>query len=238
MIIRTYQRRQRSGPGRSLSDGNLVGDGVGSSGSQNSVWGSSQDPAPFSFPSSQDSCWSQSDSGNSTSRPKSNRLKSYDDDFGDETPSAQLRSRPPLARSYSDRPPLSVTKKNGDGALSRAGKLKPSNGITWTNPNRGELDRRNSKDGQDFGGGSTRLKKSSSWADGANDASLWVTSAPTSTLMEAQESGEIMEHVDEANFALDGLREGQPVRIQRASLTSLLSLCCSMQRRRMLRTHG
>lgn len=48
----------------------------------------------------------------------------------------------------------------------------------------------------------------------------------------------MMEHVDEANFALDGLRPGQPLRIRRASLLSLLSICSTMQRRRLLRTHG
>ncbi|KAH9306629.1 hypothetical protein KI387_011033, partial [Taxus chinensis] len=61
---------------------------------------------------------------------------------------------------------------------------------------------------------------------------------PTSTLMEAQESGEMMEHVDETNFALDGLKPGQPLRIQRSSLVSLLSICTSVQQRRLLRTQG
>ncbi|KAG6691064.1 hypothetical protein I3843_10G047000 [Carya illinoinensis] len=60
----------------------------------------------------------------------------------------------------------------------------------------------------------------------------------TSTLMEAQEFGEMMEHVDEVNFALDGLRKGQPVRIRRASLLSLLSICATTQQRRLLRTQG
>lgn len=60
----------------------------------------------------------------------------------------------------------------------------------------------------------------------------------TSTLMEAQEFGEMMEHVDEVNFALDGLRKGQQVRIRRASLMSLLSICSTAQQRRLLRTHG
>ncbi|KAL2344009.1 hypothetical protein Fmac_005294 [Flemingia macrophylla] len=60
----------------------------------------------------------------------------------------------------------------------------------------------------------------------------------TSTLMEAQEFGEMMEHVDEVNFALDGLRRGQPLRIKRASLLSLLSICSTMQQRRLLRTQG
>ncbi|KDP20940.1 hypothetical protein JCGZ_21411 [Jatropha curcas] len=60
----------------------------------------------------------------------------------------------------------------------------------------------------------------------------------TSTLMEAQEFGEMMEHVDEVNFALDGLRKGQPVRIRRASLLSLLSICGTAHQRRLLRTQG
>lgn len=60
----------------------------------------------------------------------------------------------------------------------------------------------------------------------------------TSTLMEAQEFGEMMEHVDEVNFALDGLRRGQPVRIRRASLLSLLSICGTAHQRRLLRTQG
>ncbi|XP_039016195.1 wings apart-like protein 1 isoform X1 [Hibiscus syriacus] len=69
------------------------------------------------------------------------------------------------------------------------------------------------------------------------DSSIpWIS--PNSTLMEAQEFGEMMEHVDEANFALDGLKKGQPVRIRRASLLSLLSICGTAQQRRLLRTQG
>ena len=60
----------------------------------------------------------------------------------------------------------------------------------------------------------------------------------TATLMEAQEFGEMMEHVDEVNFALDGLRSGQPARIRRASLLSLLSICGTAQQRRLLRAQG
>ncbi|PKI40114.1 hypothetical protein CRG98_039486 [Punica granatum] len=60
----------------------------------------------------------------------------------------------------------------------------------------------------------------------------------TSTLMETQEFGEMMEHVDEVNFALDGLRKGQPARIRRASLLSLLQICGTSQQRRLLRSHG
>ncbi|KAF9608349.1 hypothetical protein IFM89_009284 [Coptis chinensis] len=62
--------------------------------------------------------------------------------------------------------------------------------------------------------------------------------AQTSTLMEAQEFGEMMEHVDEVNFALDGLKKGQPARIRRASLLSLLSICGTAAQRRLLRTNG
>ncbi|XP_072956838.1 wings apart-like protein 2 isoform X1 [Typha angustifolia] len=65
-----------------------------------------------------------------------------------------------------------------------------------------------------------------------------VGAAATATLMEAQEFGEMMEHVDEVNFALDGLRPGQPARIRRASLLSLLSVCETPQRRRLLRAQG
>ncbi|KAA8519823.1 hypothetical protein F0562_014087 [Nyssa sinensis] len=64
------------------------------------------------------------------------------------------------------------------------------------------------------------------------------TSTATATLMETQEFGEMMEHVDEVNFALDGLRKGQPARIRQASLLSLLSICGTAQQRRLLRTHG
>lgn len=60
----------------------------------------------------------------------------------------------------------------------------------------------------------------------------------TTTLMETQEFGEMMEHVDEVNFALDGLKKGQQVRIRRASLISLLSICGTLQQRRLLRAHG
>nr|XP_027111754.1 uncharacterized protein LOC113730948 [Coffea arabica] len=65
-----------------------------------------------------------------------------------------------------------------------------------------------------------------------------VTVGSTATLMETQEFGEMMEHVDEVNFALDGLKKGQPVRVRRGSLLSLLSICGSSQQRRLLRAHG
>lgn len=61
---------------------------------------------------------------------------------------------------------------------------------------------------------------------------------PTKTLMETQEFGEMMEHMDEVNFALDGLKKDQPVRVRRASLLSLLSVCGTTQQRQLLRAHG
>ncbi|XP_075502989.1 wings apart-like protein 2 isoform X1 [Primulina tabacum] len=60
----------------------------------------------------------------------------------------------------------------------------------------------------------------------------------TSTLMETQEFGEMMEHMDEVNFALDGLKKGQQVTVRRASLLSLLSVSGTTQQRRLLRVHG
>ncbi|KAM0054317.1 putative wing apart-like protein [Helianthus debilis subsp. tardiflorus] len=65
-----------------------------------------------------------------------------------------------------------------------------------------------------------------------------VVLTETTTLMETQEYGEMMEHVDEVEFGLDGLRRGQPVRIRRVSLLSLLTVCGSLSQRRLVRTHG
>jgi hypothetical protein len=62
--------------------------------------------------------------------------------------------------------------------------------------------------------------------------------APTATLMEAEEYGEMMESVDEVTFALDGLRPIAPRRTHRASLLALLGICDCAERRRMLRAQG
>ncbi|XP_022720491.1 uncharacterized protein LOC111278193 isoform X2 [Durio zibethinus] len=83
---------------------------------------------------------------------------------------------------------------------------------------------------------SKKQKQSQSEKEVRYSSMPWIS--PTSTLMEAQEFGEMMEHVDEVNFALDGLKKGQPVRIRRASLLSLLSISGTAQQRRLLRTHG
>uniref|UniRef100_A0A0D9XL22 Wings apart-like protein C-terminal domain-containing protein n=1 Tax=Leersia perrieri TaxID=77586 RepID=A0A0D9XL22_9ORYZ len=63
------------------------------------------------------------------------------------------------------------------------------------------------------------------------------TVAATS-LMEAEEYGEMMESVDEVNFALDGLRATAPRRVRRASFLALLGICASAHRRRLLRAQG
>ncbi|XP_062205330.1 wings apart-like protein 1 isoform X2 [Phragmites australis] len=62
--------------------------------------------------------------------------------------------------------------------------------------------------------------------------------APTATLMEAEEYGEMMESVDEVTFALDGLRPAAQRRTRRASLLALLGICASAERRRVLRAQG
>jgi hypothetical protein len=68
--------------------------------------------------------------------------------------------------------------------------------------------------------------------------SVIVEAMATATLMETQEFGEMIEHTDEVDFALDGLRKGSPLRIRQASLLSLLNICETVQRRRLLRTNG
>uniref|UniRef100_A0A7N0TK63 Wings apart-like protein C-terminal domain-containing protein n=1 Tax=Kalanchoe fedtschenkoi TaxID=63787 RepID=A0A7N0TK63_KALFE len=73
--------------------------------------------------------------------------------------------------------------------------------------------------------------------DGDKEARI-VMFPSTATLMETQEGGEMMEHEDEVYFALDGLRRGQPVRIRRASLLSLLTISATAQQRRLLRIQG
>uniref|UniRef100_A0A2P2LLB5 Uncharacterized protein MANES_16G025200 n=1 Tax=Rhizophora mucronata TaxID=61149 RepID=A0A2P2LLB5_RHIMU len=156
---------------------------------------------------------------------------SFDDDFDSdhdhefrdsfslshETPSQETNNTIPFSSQESssmwssfDPGPHAFNSDNlsSDGGVSRKSK-KPRNG-KWERPSTSKSTPRHSKP-------SIQL---------------------TSTLMEAQESGEMMEHVDEVNFALDGLRKGQPVRIRRASLLSLLSICGTAQQRRLLRNQG
>ncbi|KAJ6364167.1 hypothetical protein OIU76_029163 [Salix suchowensis] len=71
---------------------------------------------------------------------------------------------------------------------------------------------------------SKKARHSKSKLERPNSGKIGNSNVLTSstTLMEAQEFGEMMEHVDEVNFSLDGLKKGQPLRIKRASLLSLL----------------
>ncbi|KAL7088883.1 hypothetical protein ACP275_13G155600 [Erythranthe tilingii] len=48
----------------------------------------------------------------------------------------------------------------------------------------------------------------------------------------------ITENVDGVNFALDGLKKGSHLKIRRASLVSLLSVCRTNQQRQLLRVNG
>ncbi|KAK7362875.1 hypothetical protein VNO77_05000 [Canavalia gladiata] len=88
-----------------------------------------------------------------------------------------------------------------------------------------------------YGGGRRESKKARRAAE-KKAATNRLSIPATATLMEAQEFGEMMEHVDEVNFALDGLRRGQPLRIRRASLVSLMSICATTHQRRLLRAQG
>jgi len=87
---------------------------------------------------------------------------------------------------------------------------------------------------------SKKARHSKSKSERPNSGKIGNSNVLTSstTLMEAQEFGEMMEHVDEVNFSLDGLKKGQPLRIKRASLLSLLRVCGTQQQRRLLRTQG
>uniref|UniRef100_A0A0E0R0X3 Wings apart-like protein C-terminal domain-containing protein n=1 Tax=Oryza rufipogon TaxID=4529 RepID=A0A0E0R0X3_ORYRU len=74
--------------------------------------------------------------------------------------------------------------------------------------------------------------------DYAEPATAAAAAAAATSLMEAEEYGEMMESVDEANFALDGLRATAPRRVRRASFLALLGICASAPRRRVLRAQG
>ncbi|KAB8113170.1 hypothetical protein EE612_052094 [Oryza sativa] len=73
---------------------------------------------------------------------------------------------------------------------------------------------------------------------GGDYAEPATAAAAATSLMEAEEYGEMMESVDEANFALDGLRATAPRRVRRASFLALLGICASAPRRRVLRAQG
>ncbi|KAH9546093.1 hypothetical protein CY35_12G077900 [Sphagnum magellanicum] len=215
MIVRTYQRRHRIG--RSLSDG-CGGDG--SSQSQDSPWCSSQE----------ESGWWQSDHGNTTPSL-----------FSDSDTQEGLGANLVKARS------LPWTYRNTQTDFAENSITDTHSSIDAQQHHRfgDEFEGRATREGLVRNNDNIRVLKSfkdrSAWSHKVTSTgSIWggATTPVTSTLLEAQESGEMMEHMDEANFALDGLRPEQPLQIQRASLQSVLSLCGSMQRRRILRTHS
>ncbi|KAK9681901.1 hypothetical protein RND81_10G035400 [Saponaria officinalis] len=82
-----------------------------------------------------------------------------------------------------------------------------------------------------------RREKARKLNDGRRERETMTTTTTTS-LMETQECGEMMECVDEVEFALDGLRNGNGVRVRRASLLALLNVCSSAQQRRLLKAQG
>lgn len=84
-----------------------------------------------------------------------------------------------------------------------------------------------------------KKKKGKKEKKGSKEVSALNIKTPAVAVTESLESGEMMEDVDELNFSvLDGLRKGQPVRIRRESLLSLLMICGTSQQRRLFRTHG
>ncbi|KAL6883510.1 hypothetical protein ACP4OV_010924 [Aristida adscensionis] len=91
-------------------------------------------------------------------------------------------------------------------------------------PPRPEAGRRQGRRGRGAAGGGWELAE--------------PAAAPTATLMEAEEYGEMMESVDEVTFALDGLRPTATKRTRRGSLLALLGICASAERRRVLRAQG
>ncbi|CAO2842661.1 unnamed protein product [Amaranthus hypochondriacus] len=60
----------------------------------------------------------------------------------------------------------------------------------------------------------------------------------TTSLMETQEYGEMMECIDDVEFALDGLKGGKGIMVRRSSLLSLLNVCGIPQQRRLLKAQG
>nr|XP_016440924.1 PREDICTED: uncharacterized protein LOC107766628 [Nicotiana tabacum] len=210
MIVRKYGRRSRS-MSRNYSDSGLNGD-VSEEGSQ--------DIYSFGFPSQDSVHLNNSDpyaydaAGSSqelTILPS--RKEDRDGDFWN----------PKKVKKVFDWEPYSLNSSQESDELGQNGSLGKFDG--------GLLEPKKLK-GKENGILQKKKKKVKSKELGLPSL------GPTATLMETQECGEMMEHMDEVNFALDGLRKGQPVRIRRASLLSLLSICGTAQQRRLLRAHG
>jgi hypothetical protein len=229
MIVRTYQRRNRIG--RRLSDG---GGGDGTSTSQqedsSSPWSSSYQEAfpSSSFPSSsQESGWWQSDHGNRA-------LLSSGSAGAQEGVGANLVRPRSLTWTYQKKTHEDLM----ENSIMDTHSMIDAEGRFSHEIEGGAARMESLMLNGDFTS-SKSLKHRCNWSQTVMSTGIsgGATTPAISTLLEAQESGEMMEHMDEANFALDGLRPEQPLQIQRASLQSLLSLCGSIQCRRILRTH-
>ncbi|KAH8952654.1 hypothetical protein BDL97_09G096000 [Sphagnum fallax] len=231
MIVRTYQRRNRIG--RRLSDGG-GGDRTSTSQQEDSSrppWSSSyQEAFPSSlFPSSsQESGWWQSDHGNRA-------LLSSGSAGAQEGVGANLVRPRSLTWTYQKKPHEDLM----ENSIMDTHSMIDAEGRFSHEIEGGAARIESLMLNGDFTS-SKSLKHRCNWSQTVMSTGIsgGATTPATSTLLEAQESGEMMEHMDEANFALDGLRPEQPLQIQRASLQSLLSLCGSIQCRRILRTHS
>ncbi|MED6207528.1 hypothetical protein PIB30_036685 [Stylosanthes scabra] len=98
----------------------------------------------------------------------------------------------------------------------------------------GHFRKRKSKRGRTPNEGLITKKMNSKKKNESKSLAFAMIPSKTSTLMEAQEFGEVMERIDEVIFAIDGLLWSQPVRIRRRSLLSLLSICATAQQRQLL----
>ncbi|KAL9236763.1 hypothetical protein vseg_011397 [Gypsophila vaccaria] len=90
-----------------------------------------------------------------------------------------------------------------------------------------------------------KREKARKMNDGGRRETVAAKTKTTTSLMETKECGEMMECVDEVEFALDGLRKnnnggggGGGVRVRRASLLALLNVSSSAQHRRLLKSRG
>ncbi|XP_068640585.1 wings apart-like protein 2 [Aristolochia californica] len=168
---------------------------------------------------------------------ESNLNSGVDDGFHDSLPQETSQDVFSFAFSSQDSSPWSFDSDTYDASSSRepeSESLLPPRPIGARNSSLGNRIRK-SKKSRNVTREPGTLKNPNS---GGSKVVKTLFSPPTSTLMEAQEFGEMMEHVDEVNFALDGLRTGQPFRVRRASLVSLLSISMTAQQRRLLRAQG
>lgn len=206
MIVRTYQRRQRSGRSNSLSD-----QGDAGLGSHGAFWTSSQESLTSAL-SSLD--------GNGSEDPlaKPDLTESLHCSQRFKRPARTAGSRKGKdGRRVPDQKRPKVSNAD-DGLRHRSSLGTQARVLLQSSQEKSQ-------------------SKASSVAEPVRSDVGWGT-ATQSSLMETKESGELQEHVDEANFAMDGLKASQPVCVQRASLASILSLCGSIQMRRIMRSQG